>query len=176
MDIKSKSTRHSKICGDFGEALILYWLSKARFECATVDHTGIDIIAQSIDDTNEVWGISVKSRTRYKGTERESVSISYDNFTKAQAACDFFQCKPYFAIVVDGGDQIIALLMTMEHFMSLMNRGVSSAFWPMSRKALASYKDDPNVRMIIINNDSQVKDKWWKTCTDQMRDNSTVEA
>jgi hypothetical protein len=36
-----KSTRHSKITGDFAEALVLYWLSRDAFECARVDHTGI---------------------------------------------------------------------------------------------------------------------------------------
>jgi hypothetical protein len=28
----SKSTRHSKITGDFAEGLVLYWLSKYGFE------------------------------------------------------------------------------------------------------------------------------------------------
>ena len=42
----NKCSRHSKIAGDFGETLILYWLSKYGFECALVDHTGIDIIAR----------------------------------------------------------------------------------------------------------------------------------
>ncbi len=36
----SKSSRHSKITGDFAEHLVLYWLSKYGFECAKVDHTG----------------------------------------------------------------------------------------------------------------------------------------
>lgn len=43
----NKSTRHSKITGDFSESLVLYWLSKYGFECALVDHTGIDIIANN---------------------------------------------------------------------------------------------------------------------------------
>ena len=38
-----KSTRHAKITGDFGEKMVLYWLSKYGFECALVDHTGIEI-------------------------------------------------------------------------------------------------------------------------------------
>jgi len=63
-----KSSRHSKIRGDFAESLILYWLSKYGFECALVDHTGIDIIARN-PHTNEVMGISVKSRSRNIGKE-----------------------------------------------------------------------------------------------------------
>jgi hypothetical protein len=35
MEIK-KSSRHSKITGDFAERPVLYWLSKCRFECAYV--------------------------------------------------------------------------------------------------------------------------------------------
>ena len=59
----SKSSRHAKITGDFGEALVLYWLSKYGFECARVDHTGIDLIARN-PHTQELMGISVKSRSR----------------------------------------------------------------------------------------------------------------
>jgi hypothetical protein len=54
----TKSSRHSKIAGDFGEALVLYWLSKYGFECAQVDHTGIDLIARN-PYRNEVMGISI---------------------------------------------------------------------------------------------------------------------
>lgn len=43
----NKSSRHAKITGDFGKALVLYWLSKYGFECAAVDHTDIDIIARN---------------------------------------------------------------------------------------------------------------------------------
>lgn len=43
----SKSSRHSKIAGDFAEALVMYWQSKYGFECAKVDYTGIDIIARN---------------------------------------------------------------------------------------------------------------------------------
>lgn len=43
----NKSTRHTKITGDFGETVVLCWLSKYGFECAPVDHTGIDIIANN---------------------------------------------------------------------------------------------------------------------------------
>jgi Holliday junction resolvase-like predicted endonuclease len=63
-----KSSRHSKITGNFGEALTLYWLSKRGFECADVDHTGIDLIARR-PLSEEVLGISVNCRSRSEGTE-----------------------------------------------------------------------------------------------------------
>ena len=43
----SKSSRHSKITGNFAEHFVLYWLSKYGFECAYVDHVGIDLIANN---------------------------------------------------------------------------------------------------------------------------------
>ena len=61
-----KSSRHAKIAGDFGEALVLYWLSRSGFECARVDHTGIDLIAKR-PRSDELLGISVKTRSRVPG-------------------------------------------------------------------------------------------------------------
>ena len=62
-----KSSRHQKITGDFGESLVLYWLSKHGYECALIDHTGIDILASK---NREVIGISVKTRSRSERTDR----------------------------------------------------------------------------------------------------------
>src|SRR3989338_7630563 len=95
----SKSSRHSKITGNFAENLVLYWLSKYGFECASVDHTGIDLIARN-PHANELMGISVKSRCRNTGKEGQYVSIPKKNFDKAMKAAKAFGCVPYFAIVV----------------------------------------------------------------------------
>ena len=70
-----KSSRHAKITGNFGEALVLYWLSKRGFECANVDHTGIDIIARR-PSSEEVLGISVKCRSRTLARVESSVKPS----------------------------------------------------------------------------------------------------
>src|SRR5262249_17028526 len=77
-----KSSRHSKITGDFAEVLVLYWLSKYGYECAWVDHTGIDLIAFK---GSERMGISVQCRSRYPGTEKRSVSVH--KFEKARVPC-----------------------------------------------------------------------------------------
>ena len=71
MDI-TKSSRHRKIIGNFGEQLICNWLSRSGFEVVCVDHTGIDIIAYC-PSRNKRLGITVKSRTRKRGTEGASV-------------------------------------------------------------------------------------------------------
>jgi Holliday junction resolvase-like predicted endonuclease len=140
----NKSTRHAKITGDFGEKMVLYWLSKYGFECALVDHTGIDIIARN-PHTQEIMGISVKSRSRKEGTERDFLSIPKDNFTKAQAACNAFGCVPYFATVVDAGDTIRAFILSMKHLLEYFPQGKSVAGWKMTDKYLRRHADDPAI-------------------------------
>ena len=153
----NKSTRHAKITGDFGEALVLYWLSKYGFECARVDHTGIDIIARN-PHVQEVMGISVKSRSRTEGSEDDYVSIPNDNFDKAEAACKAFGCKPYFAVVVDGGETIRAFIVPMQHLLSLFPKGKTSAGWKMKDMYLKQYQLDPNIMCFEFRTNTI---SWW---------------
>ncbi len=153
----NKSTRHAKIAGEFGEAIVLYWLSKYGFECAFVDHTGIDIIARN-PHTEEVIGISVKSRTRSEGTEEEYVSIPNDNFTKAEAACKAFGCVPYFAIVVDAGDVIRGYILSMAHLLRLFPKGKTASGWKMSKSYIERYSQDPEIKSFVLKTQTT---KWW---------------
>lgn len=114
----NKSTRHSKITGNFSENLVLYILSKHGFECANVDHTGIDIIARN-PKTKELMGISVKSRSRNIGKEGQYVSIPNENIEKVDNACLAFGCKPYFAIVVDEDNFIKIYILSKDHLLEL---------------------------------------------------------
>jgi hypothetical protein len=141
-----KSTRHAKITGDFAEGLVLYWLSKYGYECARVDHTGIDLIAHKPDGP-EVLGISVKSRSRYEGTERESVNLPPDGFGKARRACEAFGCVPYYAIAVDGADIIRCFLVSLAHLEEIAGGSVDMMrYWQMSERCLAAYRADPFVQ------------------------------
>lgn len=142
-----KSSRHAKITGDFGEALVLYWLSKQGFECARVDHTGIDIIATD-PETKERMGISVKCRSRIPGTEGSEVSIPNDNFDKAKMACEAFGCVPYFGIVVEANGHVRGFLLTMKHLRKVCPSGKASAAWKMGKKHLARYASDKEIRTI----------------------------
>ena len=157
MDIQ-KSTRHSKITGDFGENLILYLLSKYGFECANVDHTGIDIIANN-SLTKERMGISVKTRSRKEGVEGKHVSISNDNFIKVEKACEAFGCTPYFAIVADQKDKIYAFILSMEHLLELFPKGKTICSWRMREEDIQKYYKDSNI--IVIEFSYNIHN-WWK--------------
>ncbi len=152
-----KSSRHAKITGNFGEALVLYWLSKYGFECALVDHTGIDIIARN-PHTQELMGISVKSRSRKEGTEGTYVAIPSENFEKADEACTAFGCVPYFAVVVDEGDMIRAFILSMSHLLECYGQGAAKAGWKMSDKHLQRYAEDPSIMRFEFKTQTG---RWW---------------
>ncbi|GAA4712382.1 hypothetical protein [Brevibacillus fulvus] len=121
-----KSSNHAKITGDFAEHLIMYWLSKYGFECVHVTHTGIDLIATR-KSTGQRLGISVKSRSRETGQTDYALTIRNpaDEHKKVDAACAYFACEPYFAIVIDQANSIRAYLTSKENIISKF--GVSHA-------------------------------------------------
>ena len=136
----------------------MYWLSKHGFECARLDHTGIDLIARH-SHMDKPMGISVKSRSREPGKEYDYLSIPAGDFVKAKAACEAFVCIPYFAIVIDTGKIIRCFLLTMEHLQSLFKTTVSASGWKMSVKALADYAADPEVMAFEMETQTT---NWWK--------------
>jgi len=154
----AKSTRHAKITGDFAEALILYWLSKYGFECARVDHTGIDLIARN-PHTRELMGISVKSRCRQVGTEAECVSIPADQFQKAAAACDAFGCVPYFAIVVDAAQAIHGYILPMSRLRELCPQRGRGSYWRMSPRFLQHCGEDADIKTFEFQTRTG---NWWQ--------------
>ncbi|MGN6554031.1 MAG: hypothetical protein ACTHLW_09950 [Verrucomicrobiota bacterium] len=155
----TKSSRHSKIVGDFGEMLVLYWLSKHGFECASVDHTGIDLIARH-PRKEEVMGISVKSRTRTAGTENEYVIVKRGDFEKAKAACDAFGCEPYFAIVVDAASFVRVFITSSKHFLDLFPiSAAGGSGWKMSDNYLAQYSRDPEILAFELRSETK---RWFK--------------
>ena len=155
------SSRHSKITGDFGEALVLYWLSKHGFECASVDHTGIDLIARN-PHTNQVMGISVKSRSRNIGHESEFMSIPKENFEKAKLACDAFGCVPYFAIVIDAGSSIKGFILSMSHLLEIFPMGRAICAWKMTPKHLEKYYLNEKIKIFEFK--TETKSWWQKPC------------
>lgn len=152
-----KSSRHSKITGDFGEALVLYWLSKHGFECARVDHTGIDLIAKN-PHTDELIGISVKSRSRNPGKEQTYVRIPNDDLRKIGDACKVFGCVPYVAIVVDAAELVRVFITSLEHLLELFPPAVTSTSWKMTEKHLNRYCSDQQVMIFELRTTTM---RWW---------------
>jgi len=153
-----KSTRHAKITGDFSEALVLYWLSKHGFECAKVDHTGIDLIARN-PINGDLMGISVKSRSRNLKTAADSLYVPIKNYEKALRACKAFGCIPYFAIVVDAPKKMTVFLMSVEKLKEFAPPRQRVSNWKMNKSALEKYAKDENIFSFEL--DTTTK-RWWK--------------
>jgi len=139
------SSRHKKIVGDFGEHLILYWLSKHGYECARIDHVGIDLIAVH-PNSGERLGVSVKSRNK-----KTSVNVieNHGDLDKIRSACKAFGCEPYVAVVVDVDEnrenKMYGFLTSLEYF--LEKHPSNTKAWSISAKMLKSYRTDPEVKM-----------------------------
>lgn len=143
----AKSTRHAKITGDFGEAAILYYLSVSGFECARVDHTGIDLIARSAKQSRP-WGISVKARSRSPGTETTALSLYKKDFPKLEAACEAFGCIPYVGLVFDSSDFLRMYVLPLARLRDLVPGGDKVSSWQMSASKVAAYAKDPKIMSI----------------------------
>ena len=149
-----KSSRHSKITGDFGEALVLYWLSRSGFECARVDHTGIDLIAKR-PRSDERLGISVKTRSRLPGKETASVNIGRPaDFAKVDTACAAFQCVPYFAVVVDAAQLVSVFLVSKSYLQVLYPDRPGLVAWSMAPAWVKRYSADPQIRSLEFSTSS----------------------
>jgi Holliday junction resolvase-like predicted endonuclease len=152
-----KSSRHAKITGDFAEALVLYWLSKYGFECARIDHTGIDLLARN-PRTHELMGISVKARSRDLRHADESITLAADSFPKARRACQAFDCSPYFAIVADVRDKIRIFLMPMDHLLKVCPLRQRGAYWKISKRYLDQHYGDPEIMIFEFTTKTH---RWW---------------
>ena len=139
-----KSSNHSKITGDFTEHLVLYWLSKSGYECARVDHTGIDLIARN---DNEVLGISVKSRSRLPDQETQAPHFKRKHFDDIDKACDAFNCVPYIAFVVDMPSRLYVFLLSKETLERRYFKSGKTINWSMTPKMIQKYIKDPDIQV-----------------------------
>ena len=134
---------------------MLYWLSRSGFECARVDHTGIDLIAKR-PRSDERLGISVKTRSRLPGKEAESVNIGRaEDFAKVEAACTAFQCVPYFAIVVDAAQRVSVFLVSKAHIEYLYPGRSGLISWSMTPGWVRKYFADPLIQSLEFSTDSE---------------------
>jgi Holliday junction resolvase-like predicted endonuclease len=150
----SKSSRHQKIIGNFGESLICNWLSRSGFEVIVVDHTGIDIIAYN-PSTRQRLGITVKSRTRNVGKERTSVNVFRsikEDRDKLLEACKAFACEPWIGVYVETADFADIYLTSLENYATKYRgqQGRAVENWKMREKDKLRYAEDPKVKHIRI--------------------------
>ncbi len=153
MDIQ-KSTRHQKIIGEFGEHVLLNWLSRSGFEVCLVDHTGLDVIAYH-PATKKRLGISVKSRTRTVGKESTHVNIlSYqkgkNDRQKLLDACTAFSCEPYLVVYVETLESADLYLTSLANYdrKYRSKKGRALDDWKMGRKYTEQYDRDPEVKHV----------------------------
>ena len=177
----SKSSRHSKITGNFAEHFVLYWLSKYGFECAYVDHVGIDLIANN-PHTSERMGISVKARSRSEGTENDHMVIgpTLGTTKKINNACKAFGLKPYLAIVIDDKNSSKIFILSLDKFNDL-HKPKKQMIWYMGKKWMSKYlkDEDPEedfvtristgLRSVLIQNRWLIK---WCFCSGSLKEDS----
>jgi hypothetical protein len=123
-----KSSRHSKIAGDFGEMIVLYYLSRYGFECARIDHTGIDLLARSANESRP-RGISVKTASRIESRKNKPSRQPLSLLNEVTKACVSFNADPYIAIVFDGIERICILLRSVEDIRQEQVGSKSLGFW-----------------------------------------------
>ncbi|HUU12039.1 MAG TPA: hypothetical protein VM431_16060 [Phycisphaerae bacterium] len=153
----TKSSRHQKIIGDFGEQMVMNWLSRSGYEVVRVDHTGIDVIAYEPRSGRRL-GISVKSRTRMSGTDNSAVSLfSYGGKKDAEKrqhllkACRAFGCEPWIAVYVECESKADLYLTRLQHYdMNYRREGRKVEVWAMSSKARQQYACDGAVMHVGI--------------------------
>lgn len=160
-----KSTRHAKIIGSLGEYMVTNWLSRQGFEVMVVDHTGIDLIASPPESTRRM-GITVKSRTRYSGSEVESVNLfsnGKQDREKLKNACKAFGCDPWIGIYVETANGADLYLLSLshydKHYRGKTKRKIDD--WKMTPAIKGKYATDPDVRHIRIIFD-RIRWKWDK--------------
>jgi Holliday junction resolvase-like predicted endonuclease len=146
-----KSSNHSKITGDFAEHTVLYFLSKYGYECARVDHTGIDLIAKKKNSNEQMLGISVKGKSRRPGRETSTITIDESHVTKVKQACEHFNCVPYFAFVVDAGKEINIFIVSLDKILKIFPPKSKSISWSLTPKNIQKYEQDPEIQMIRLN-------------------------
>jgi Holliday junction resolvase-like predicted endonuclease len=162
MDI-NKSSRHSKIVGDFGEQIVSNWLSRSGWQVVSVDHTGIDIIAYHRKSGKRI-GVTVKSRTRKPGTETESVNLflnrTKDDRKKIQMACKDFGCEPWIAVYVEAKESADLYLTSLANYDAKYQGSGRKVIddWKMSKHYIQQYASDSKIHHIHL----EFEEKHWR--------------
>jgi len=137
-----KSTRHSKLTGDFGRLSYSTGYRSTAMSAHEWTH-GIDIIARA-PRSREVLGISVKSRSRLPGTERSPFPSRKRSSPRSPEPAGRFCCTPHFGIVIDGGATLRGYIVPMRHLRRLAHSERES-LPEMTESDLRRYELHPHV-------------------------------
>jgi hypothetical protein len=119
-----------------------------------VDHTGIDIIAFN-KKLNKRIGISVKSRTRTKGTEKTFVNIFRRDDNDRQKIIESnkaFACGPWICVYVETANYAHIYLLSLDHYdeKNRPNPDNKTDTWKMGEKNKQEYDKDSDLNYIKI--------------------------
>ena len=136
-------------------------LPKYGFECASFNHTGIDIIARN-PHAQEVMGISAKSRSRNEGSEDDSISIPNDNFAKQRRLAPHSAVFLTSAMFVDAGKTLRFFILPMAHLLAMFPKGKTTVEWKMTKPYIEKYAVDPLIQTFEFHTETI---KWWSQQT-----------
>jgi hypothetical protein len=145
----TKSKRHSRIIGQFGEWLVCNWLSRSGFEVMYVDHISIDIVAFR-EDIGRL-GISVKSRTKLPRRENVCVTMfvreeGKDEIANIQDVCKDFALQPWIAVYVETESFGDLYLTSLDHYLDeYCGKSTRRFTWMMIPEYKARYEQDRKV-------------------------------
>ena len=76
------------------------------------------------------------------------------------AACSAFQCKPYFAIIVDAADSITVWIVEQKRLLKVCDwKQGRDIYWKMTKKQQEEYRKDPFIRTFRMSTETLC---WWK--------------
>ena len=127
------------------EASIIKWKFGETFQ------PKIESKLNAMNDADvKAWNIEVKKPNPY----RQGV----DNIEKIDNACKAFDCKPYFALVIDEEDMIKVFILSKYRLIEYFQMGQGAIGWKMTKSWIDKYNNDND----IIKIDFQYKTKnWW---------------
>lgn len=104
-------------------------------------------------------GITVKARTRVKGTEESSVTIFANNIKdrkKLNDACHAFACYPWIAVYIETSDNADIYITSLNNYDdNYSNPGRVRDEWYMKKAYKAEYANDDKVKHIHIEFESK---------------------
>jgi hypothetical protein len=151
-----KSSRYTKVMGDYGEQVVRKWLARSGWEVSdSSDQNGLDIKASRKLATGGYvrLGITVKARTRWEKNKNESVYVFHPKSKRKQLleACEVWGLEPWIAVYVEFDDHADLYLTSLDNYDRKYgdNKTVVDA-WSITDNMRAEYTKDGKVKDVHI--------------------------